>query len=290
MSEFVVDPGFADRLRRRFGPEVRDWVRAAPALVERLAAEWGLTPGAAFADGSTSLAVACVTGSGVDAVLKLSPQADVIAEQDRVLRAFQPGGRVPAVFRSAPERGAVLLERLPGAPVTAPSARELADVLSGLHGAVAAPRDVVDRELGHGVEQFLVRTEARLGSAGVAGVVLPEDFARARRLRDRLVAGRVETVLLHGDLHYGNLLDCGPARGLVAIDPKSCVGEPCFDAVDWVLDGSAPAAGRIDDLVALTAFDGERLADWCRVAAPVLAVAAAARGRDAGALLEFGRS
>jgi streptomycin 6-kinase len=68
-------------------------------------------------------------------------------------------------------------------------------------------------------------------------------------------------VLLHGDLHLGNVLDGGPSRGLVAIDPKACLGDPCFDAVDYVVviasmvavahltyDGPEPA---IDELLAL---------------------------------------
>lgn len=104
------------------------------------------------------------------------------------------------------------------------------------------------------------------------------------------MASQTETVLLHGDLHYDNLLDCGPDRGLVAIDPKSSIGEPCFDAIDWILDGTQPVSRKIDDLVALTGFDGERLADWCRVGAPVLAIAAITKGRDPGPLLRFSRS
>ncbi|OUC96640.1 hypothetical protein CA984_14275 [Streptosporangium minutum] len=46
--------------------------------------------------------------------------------------------------------------------------------------------------------------------------------------------------LVHGDLHPGNVLDGGP-RGLVVIDPRPCVGDPAFDAVDWVLGTGAPA-------------------------------------------------
>ncbi|GLY69076.1 hypothetical protein Atai01_56950 [Amycolatopsis taiwanensis] len=188
MPKFMIESGFADRLTRRFGLQIVDWVRAAPALAERLALEWRLTLNTMFRDGSTSLTVGCVTESGADAVLKLSPQLDVIAEQERVLRAFRLGGRVPRVFGSAPEHGAMLLERLPGGPATTPTAVQLAEVLSGLHGAVASPREVVDNELRDGVEHFLARTETKLGLDGIAGVVLLEDIARARRLRDRLVS------------------------------------------------------------------------------------------------------
>jgi streptomycin 6-kinase len=37
-----------------------------------------------------------------------------------------------------------------------------------------------------------------------------------------------EVVVLHGDLHHGNVLDFG-ARGWLAIDPKGLVGERGFD-------------------------------------------------------------
>jgi aminoglycoside phosphotransferase (APT) family kinase protein len=42
-------------------------------------------------------------------------------------------------------------------------------------------------------------------------------------------------VLLHGDLHAGNVLDGGDHRGLVAVDPRACVGDSAFDLIDWVL-------------------------------------------------------
>lgn len=182
MPTFVIEPGFADRLTRRFGPHITDWVQAAPTLAERLAQRWRLTLNTMFPDGSTSLTVGCSTEFGADAVLKLCPQLDVITEQDRVLRAFQPGGRVPRVLRSAPEHGAMLLERLPGERATTPTAVQLAEVLSGLHGAVAFPSAVLDKELRDGVEHFLARAEAKLGLDGIVGVVFPGDIARARGL------------------------------------------------------------------------------------------------------------
>jgi hypothetical protein len=43
---------------------------------------------------------------------------------------------------------------------------------------------------------------------------------------------------LHGDLQLGDVLDGGPSRGLVAVGPKACIGDPCFDAVDYVVAGA----------------------------------------------------
>ena len=95
--------------------------------------------------------------------------------------------------------------------------------------------------------------------------------------------------MLHGDLHYSNMLD-GGARGLVAIDPKGTLGERAFDAVDFVLDGSEPVERRLARVVAATGLDADRLAGWCRVAAPTIAVSLARRGLDPGDVLRFGRA
>jgi streptomycin 6-kinase len=63
-------------------------------------------------------------------------------------------------------------------------------------------------------------------------LVPPELFDRGRRLALRLTEDRSRTVLLHGDFTPVNILDGGERRGLVAIRPASCLGDPAFDPVD----------------------------------------------------------
>ena len=68
---------------------------------------------------------------------------------------------------------------------------------------------------------------------------------------------------MHGDLHPGNVLRGGPGRGVVAIDPRPCLGDPAFDAVDWVLaggGGEAAVQNRIDRLAGyLDEVDADRV-------------------------------
>jgi hypothetical protein len=71
--------------------------------------------------------------------------------------------------------------------------------------------------------------------------------------------------------------DGGAARRLVAIDPRACVGDPCFDAVDYLLDGAgrdgADGIGaRCAALAAASGLDAGRLHDWCRAVAPIVAI------------------
>ena len=92
-------------------------------------------------------------------------------------------------------------------------------------------------------------------------------------------------MLLHGDLHPGNVLDGGAGRGLVAIDPRPCVGDGAVDVVDWVfwgVDDPGDWEPRSRDLAAALGLDHERLWAWCAAFAAMLATAEAAGGATAG--------
>jgi streptomycin 6-kinase len=75
-------------------------------------------------------------------------------------------------------------------------------------------------------------------------------------------------VVLHGDIHHGNILDFGP-RGWLAIDPKHLVGERAFDFVNILRnpnDEVALAPGRFSRQVRVVAdaagLDRTRLLKW----------------------------
>ncbi|WP_308457863.1 aminoglycoside phosphotransferase family protein [Streptomyces sp. SM12] len=99
-------------------------------------------------------------------------------------------------------------------------------------------------------------------------------WRRARRRHERLRDSQPRVVLLHGDLRLGNVLDGGPSRGLIAIDPKACVGDPCFDAVDYVVAaaGHEGVEARCQRVAAACGLDGDRLHAWSRVIAPMAAI------------------
>ena len=53
-----------------------------------------------------------------------------------------------------------------------------------------------------------------------------------------------DATVLHGDLHHDNVLDFGPERGWLAIDPKGLVGERAFDFANLLRDPDWPAPLR----------------------------------------------
>ena len=131
-----------ERLTRRFGPGGAEWCAGIPAMVRTFAGRWALSPGDLFPSGNSSVVIRCTRSGGSAAVLKLSPDLPVVAEQAETLRLFGASGRVPAILAADLTAGAVLLELIePGTQASAlqppPSARDWAALLAALH---AAPR------------------------------------------------------------------------------------------------------------------------------------------------------
>jgi streptomycin 6-kinase len=273
-------PEITQRLARRFGPSVAGWCAGLPSLVRAVSQEWALEPGESFPAGNSSVAIRCTRSGGSPAVLKLSPDFSVVAEQVEMLRLFAAGGRVSAVLAANVGTGAVLLELIePG--ITAgelqppPSARDWAALLSVLHSAPVPPG--YPRDLRAQCEGFFDRIGRRVAEPEIGRWVTAADVARGAIRCEALLATESTRVLLHGDLHLANVLDGGKARGLVAIDPRACVGDPCFDAVDYLLDGAGrDGTDGIDTrcaaLAAASGLDAGRLHDWCRAVAPIVAI------------------
>jgi streptomycin 6-kinase len=202
-------------------------------------------------------------------VLKLSPDPPFLARQAEALRLFAPGGQVPAVLAADTGAGAVLLESIePGTGADElpdpPTAQEWANLIGALH--CAGPPPGYPRDLRGRCDEFFARIGGRLAEPQIGEYVRPADLDRGARRYGALLATQPTRVLLHGDLHLGNVLDGGITRGLVAIDPRACVGDPCFDAVDYLLDGAGRdgVGARCDALAAASGLDPDRLHAWCR--------------------------
>ena len=90
----------------------------------------------------------------------------------------------------------------------------------------------------------------------------------AASVADGLLAAPEDTVVLHGDIHHGNILDAGP-RGWLAIDPKGLVGERGFDFANIFCNPDSFVACSPDRLARqatvvakAAALDRDRLLRW----------------------------
>lgn len=72
-------------------------------------------------------------------------------------------------------------------------------------------------------------------------------FATCNEVAAALLRDPQDEVALHGDIHYGNVLDGGP-RGWIAIDPKGLVGERGFDFANIFCNPDLTVAGSPERL------------------------------------------
>ncbi|MEJ2856476.1 MULTISPECIES: aminoglycoside phosphotransferase family protein [unclassified Saccharothrix] len=257
------------RLAVRFGPEVAEWCAAAPALTARVSSQWGLEVGDLIDDGGSSVVLRCTWTDGTPAILKLTPDQGFLASQAEMLRSLAPSGRVPAVFAVAEE--AIVLEAVVPGTEASPTPEQWGELVKALH-SVPPPPDLT-RTLRGRVEEFVVRIGRRAAEPAIAARVSPELWDRTVARCRALLDSPTREVLLHGDLHPGNVLD-GGALGLVAIDPKTCVGDPCFDAMDYVVEGAGKEGVEVRCAAVAEAcgLDPERLLEWSRVNATLAAI------------------
>jgi streptomycin 6-kinase len=296
----------AERLTQRFGPGVASWCAGIPGLARSFALRWALSLDRPFPVGNSSVAFRCTRSDGSGAVLKLSPDLAVVAEQVATLRLFGASGRVPAVLAADVAAGAALLALIePGTQADQleppPSAREWAGLLTALHGVSLPPG--YPHDLRAQCEGFFARIGGRVAEPAVARWVSAADVALGAERCEALLATETVRVLLHGDLHLANVLDGGAPGGtldggapgggagrrLVAIDPRACVGDPCFDAVDYLLAGAGRdgVGSRCTDLAAASGLDSGRLHAWCRAIAPIVAITYLRRPDSEAAVAEL---
>jgi len=275
----ILDDAARARLLDRFGPSVEGWCDELPALVERLAKRWSLTVVDAK-PGNTGRTLICTSPGGLR-VLKLTPELEIAAGEATALQCWASCSRVVQVIEVDFEAGAILLEGLePGTTLFGQDVPwpQIGELLTQIHDvpALGPFPSMTER-----VTFMYGLAERRLRDSPAEERIPVSMLHRASDRAHELATGG-PVALIHSDLHPGNVLDAGPARGAVAIDPRPCLGDPAFDTVDWVYLPMA-TGGSLDDGIAalrphVPGLDVERVEAWCVALAPLVALGPVLRG------------
>lgn len=238
--------------------------RAAEALDA-----WGLSPDGPLRSGEAGIVVPVRQAGGLAAVVKVQqPGPEVDAA---ILGLARWDGRgIVRLLASAPDRGAMLLERLDADRSLETmddddeAARIVGSLLERLHRVDPPP----------GLPQLEAVVSQMLDDATDAVVLLSREDRRRFDRWLHLVADVAATPgsrFLHWDLHFGNVLGAEREPWL-AIDPEPLVGDAGFDlwpALDsgWSRDPGAVDAGRIvrrrfDILTEMLHLDRAHAARW----------------------------
>ena len=218
---FDLPAGFLARARR--DERWAAWVAGVPRLVRDLLEEWDLVVDGGLMRGETAVVVP-VTSGGTPAVLKVGWPHDEGRHEILGLQTWHGRGAV-RMLRADPRRHALLLERLHPLDLTDVPVLDACEVVAGLYRLLHVP-----------APPQLVPLTRYVGEWADDLALLPRRSPVPHRIVDQavhlargLVSDPASTgTLVHGDLHYGNVLAADRDQWL-AIDPKPVSGDPHYE-------------------------------------------------------------
>jgi streptomycin 6-kinase len=250
-----------------WGDEGARWLTMLPARIDAVARRWDLTVGVPYPLSFNWVAPARRAG-GEPVVLKLGvPGAPHLRAEPAALRAFDGDGAARLLAHDE-ELGALLLERVePGVTLQRLQQHDdeaatavFIEVARRLHRPVADAGTALEPVEAHAHD--LTAHLARRPGDDLVG--------QALGLHRELCAGTTARVVLHGDLHHGNILT-GTRAPWLAIDPHGRTGDPAAEAGaflynpdPWVRDDELTrlVPGRIAQIADGLALPEDRVLAW----------------------------
>ena len=288
----LIPPGLQEQ--RVLGRDWGTWLDRLPQVAADLMAEWGLEQFATSRHGFCSLVLPVVDSEGGAAALKVTFDGDEESAHEGVALQRWGGRGAVHLLRADPRRRALLLEWLPGPDLRDVWDVEACEVVAGLYARLHVPALPQLRTLTSYVERGL----SDLAELGRDAPIPRRYVEQALSLGRDLVADPASTgVLVHGDLHFENVLGGGREQWL-AIDPKPMSGDPHYEPAPmlWNRMGELTGPGAVESLrdglrrrfhtlVDTAGLDEARARDWVVVRMVLNASWSVIDAREAGRAL-----
>jgi streptomycin 6-kinase len=254
------------------GHDRRSWLADLPGIVGQLTKRWALMVGRPFEPGGSASWVAPARAAGTPVVLKVGWRHDEALFEVDALRVWDGAGAVRvidslvfgdtiALLLEACEPGVPLRDALPDAHqdvvattmlrrlhIEPPPNHPFPTLVSMCDGWA----DAFERRYAEATTQDARRLDAGLARTGIG-------------LFRSLPRSATRTALLCTDLHPGNILSATREPWLM-IDPKPHVGDPAYDAVQYMLNFperlDAGVFGFVARMAGLLEVDEERVRLW----------------------------
>ena len=254
--------------RRGLGPDWAAWLDRLPRLAAEVVEEWQLALDGPPMHGYCSLAQPVRTPGGRPAVLKVSFDGDDESLHEGIALQRWRGDGAVSLLRADPHRRALLLERLHTEDLGDLWDVEACEVVAGLYRRLHVPALPQLRTVTSYVERWAAALAGMPRNAPVPRRLVEQALALARDL----VADDASTgTLVHGDLHYANVL-AADREPWLAIDPKPMDGDPHYEPApllwnrwDELAVGQSVRDGlrrRFHAVVDAAGLDEHRARDW----------------------------
>ncbi|WP_374455872.1 aminoglycoside phosphotransferase family protein [Nocardioides sp.] len=256
--------------QRQLGEDWGRWLDRLPRLTADLLEEWRLTPVGESLHGFCSVVVPVTDADGARAALKVSFDGDEESLHEGLALQKWGGDGAVRLLRADPRRRALLLDWLPGPDLGDAWDVEACEVVGDLYRRLHVPALPQLATVASYVERWL----RELDDLGRDLPVPRRYVEQALSLGPDLLADERTHVVVHGDLHYANVM-ADDAGEWLAIDPKPMAGDAHYEPAPMLWNRmdelSGPGAvGSVRDglrrrfhaLVDAAGLEEDRARDW----------------------------
>jgi len=239
-------------------------------LLRKYAQKWDIKISAPFDNFSYNYTAPARLADGTSVVIKTGFPSEELRAEIAALRHFN-GRSIVRLYEENRKDCIFLLEKIsPGTSLAELDDDKATDILLNLmpklwkpyHGKYPFP---TTKDWGRGFSRLRKRYK---GETGLLNATLVD---KAENLFADLLASSDSAVLLHGDLHHGNVL-ISERESYLAIDPKGVLGEPAYEVGAFLrnpmpdfLKKANPRATmtkRVNRIVEKLGFDRQRIIAW----------------------------
>jgi streptomycin 6-kinase len=228
-----LPPKFRQNVIGLYGAKGEKWLSDLPQMLEKTCTKWNLTLEDYFPNLSFNFVAKCSDKNGEKYVLKVGvPDEDSpLLTEKRALEAFDGQGAVK-VLRYDDKLCAMLLERANSGKILSEVCGE--DYLKAVDIAIEVlkklPRNPPNKTQFINLETWI----DGLNSA-VTEKFAPEKVAKAQEFFAALIEPFERKILLHGDVHFDNILSA-KREPFLLIDPKGLIGEIGYEIAVFLND------------------------------------------------------
>jgi streptomycin 6-kinase len=259
---------FSENIIKMYGAKGKSWLDELPKIVEWLGVLWNLHDLKVHENLSYNYVVEGLQNKQA-IILKIGLDTTSVKNEIAALTAFQGHG-VVNLLNTDLDQNALLLERaIPGHTLKnlfphddARATNIACNMIDLLHKA-PIPRKY----------DFPILTE-QLKILDQDWELPKQYLLKARTLKNTLLKSASLPVLLHGDLHYDNILSHND--DWIIIDPKGVIGDPIFDKIGCLIrepldalletpDASNLLNNRINQVSQHFNLNTQKIVDWTTV-------------------------
>ena len=257
----------SQHILRKYGKEGEAWIQSLPSLLEDLKKVLKINELKEFENLSYHYVFEGLQGDK-PIVLKVSPDQKSISTEGFALEHFSGAGSINLLEHG---RNFLLLER--ATPGTSLETSFPKNEKSDISACCKLIKQIHTPEKPSGDHfPYLRDWLERLDKPSSIPLKYQD---KAQELKDKLIETSPPDILLHGDLHHGNILKHKDTY--VTIDPKGVLGDPAYEVGAFIRNPlknltSHPDAGgviskRVSLFSELLTLDPQRIKDWCFVQA-----------------------